>query len=81
MHTIEISDDIYEKAKRTAALDSIDVKTLIEGLVRRHAEYIDLFQHASPDMPPFSLEHYEMDRVPGESEEDYQDRLRMFTTL
>jgi hypothetical protein len=81
MHMIEISDDIYEKAKRTAALDSIDVKTLIEGLVRRHAEYIELFQDASPDMPPFSLEHYEMDRVPGESEEDYQDRLRMFTTL
>lgn len=57
------------------------MKTLIEGLVRRHAEYIELFQDASPDMPPFSLEHYEMDRVPGESEEDYQDRLRMFTTL
>lgn len=81
MHTIEISDDIYEKAKRTAALDSIDVKTLIEGLVRRHAEYIELFRDASPGMPPFSLEHYEMDHVPGESEEDYQDRLRMFTTL
>jgi hypothetical protein len=81
MHTIEISDDIYEKAKRTAALDSIDAKTLIEGLVRRHAEYIGLFQDASPEIPPFSLEHYEMDRVPGESEEDYQDRLRMFTTL
>ena len=81
MHTIEISDDIYEKAKRTAALDSIDVKTLIEGLVRRHAEYIELFQDASPDMPRFSLEHYEMDRVPGESEKDYQERLRMFTTL
>jgi predicted CopG family antitoxin len=81
MHTIEISDDIYEKAKRTAALDSIDVKTLVEGLVRRHVEYIELFQDASPDMPRFSLEHYEMDRVPGESEEDYQERLRMFTTL
>jgi hypothetical protein len=51
MHTIEISDDIYEAARRTAALDSIDVKTLIEGLVRRHAEYIELFQESSPEMP------------------------------
>jgi hypothetical protein len=81
MHTIEISDDIYEAARRTAALDSIDVKTLIEGLVRRHVEYIDLFQESSPEMLPFSLEHYEMDHVPGEAEEDYQDRLRMFTSL
>ncbi len=81
MHTIEISDDIYEAARRTAALDSIDVNTFIEGLVRRHVEYIDLFQESSPDMPPFSLEHYEMDLIPGESEKDYQERLRMFTSL
>ena len=74
MHTIEISDEAYEAAKRTAALDSIDVTTLVESLVRRHAEYIELFQEASPAMPRFSLEHYEMGRIPGESEEDYQDR-------
>jgi hypothetical protein len=37
-----------------------------------------LFQASSADMPPSSPEHYEMDRVPGESEEDDQDRLRMF---
>ncbi|MDI4235545.1 hypothetical protein AAFX91_34035 [Bradyrhizobium sp. 31Argb] len=81
MHTIEISDETYEAARRTAALDSIDVKTLIESLVRRHAEYIEVFHERASEMPPFSLEHYEMDRVPGESEEDYQDRLRMFTSL
>jgi len=81
MHTIEISDDVYEAARRTAALDSIDVNTLIEGLVRRHVEYIDLFRESSADLPPFSLERYEMDRTPGEAEEDYQDRLRMFTSL
>jgi hypothetical protein len=81
MHTIEISDEAYEAAKRTAALDSIDVPTLVESLVHRHAQYISLFQEASPEMPPFNLEQYEMDRVPGEAEEDYQDRLRMFTSL
>lgn len=72
MHTIEISDEAYEAAKRTAALDSIDVPTLVESLVHRHAEYIRVFQEVPPAMRPFSLEHYEMDRVPGESEEDYR---------
>ena len=81
LHTIEIGDDVYEAARRTAALDSIDVNTLIEGLVRRHVEYIDLFRESSPDLLPFSLEFYEMDRTPREAEEDYQDRLRMFTSL
>jgi hypothetical protein len=57
MHTIEISDKTYETAKRIAALDSIDVPTLIKSLVRRHAEYIDLFQEASSEKRPFSLEH------------------------
>jgi hypothetical protein len=55
MHTIEISDKTYETAKRIAALDSIDVQTLIESLVRRHAEYIDMFQEASSEKPLFSL--------------------------
>jgi hypothetical protein len=55
MHTIEISDETYETAKRIAALDSIDVQTLIESLVRRHAEYIDFFQEASSEKRPFSL--------------------------
>jgi hypothetical protein len=56
MHTIEISDKTYETAKRIATLDSIDVQTLIESLVRRHAEYIDMFQKASSEKRPFSLE-------------------------
>ncbi|MVT64851.1 hypothetical protein GPL21_06990 [Bradyrhizobium pachyrhizi] len=51
MHAIEISDKVYEMAKRIADLDDIDVQTLIECLVRRHAEYINLFQDASPDTP------------------------------
>lgn len=56
MHRIEISDETYETAKRIAALDSIDVRTLIESLVRRHAEYIDMFQEASAEKRSFSLE-------------------------
>lgn len=47
MHTIDISDRAYD-------LDGIDVQILIENLVRRHAEYIDLFQGVSPETQ-FSL--------------------------
>jgi hypothetical protein len=54
MHAIEINDKVYETAKRIADLDGIDVQSLIESLVRRHAEYIDVFQDSSPDTP-FSL--------------------------
>jgi hypothetical protein len=57
MHTIEISDKTYETAKRIAALDGIDVQALIESLVRRHAEYIEMFQEASSEKCPFSLGH------------------------
>jgi hypothetical protein len=57
MHTIEISDKTYETAKRIAALDGIDVQVLIESLVRRHAEYIEIFQEASSEKRPFSLGH------------------------
>nr|WP_249808597.1 Uma2 family endonuclease [Bradyrhizobium sp. 48] len=36
--------------------------------------------HASiePESPPFSLENYELDRVPGETDEEYADRLALF---
>jgi hypothetical protein len=37
---IELSDDVFEAAQRTAAMDNIDVNTFLEGLVRRHAEYV-----------------------------------------
>jgi hypothetical protein len=32
-------------------------------------------------MPRFSLEHYELDRVPGETDEDYAARRAMFENL
>ena len=56
VHTIEISDTTHETAKRIAALDNIDVQTLIESLVLRHAEYIDMLQEASSEKRPFGLE-------------------------
>jgi hypothetical protein len=32
-------------------------------------------------MPRFSLEHYELDRVPGETDEEYAARRAMFENL
>jgi hypothetical protein len=56
MHTVEINGKAHETAKRIAALDGIDVQTLIESLVLRHARYIDVFQEASSEKRPFGLE-------------------------
>jgi len=76
--TVEISADVFEVARRTAALDKVDVATLVESLVRRHAEYIETLDKLAPTMPRFSLDHYEMQRDPGESDTDYQARLELF---
>jgi hypothetical protein len=43
---IEISDTTYQTAMRIAALDDVDMGTLIEDLVLRHAQYIDMLQKA-----------------------------------
>ena len=37
---VEISADVFEVARRAAALDKVDVATLVESLVRRHAEFL-----------------------------------------
>jgi hypothetical protein len=36
--TVEISDDVFEVAKRAAAIDKVDVTTLLESLIRSRAE-------------------------------------------
>jgi hypothetical protein len=76
--TVEISADIFEVARRTAALDKVDVATLLESLVKRHAEYIDTLEELAPSMPSFSLANYEMQRDPGETEEEYEGRKSLF---
>ena len=40
MQTIEISDTTYQMAMRIAALDDIDMGTLIEDLELRHAQHV-----------------------------------------
>jgi hypothetical protein len=76
--TVEISDDVFEVAKRAAAIDKVDVTTLLESLVRSRAEYLDALGDLSSHMPRFNLDHYEMQRDPGETDEEYEDRKSLF---
>lgn len=36
--TVEISEDVFQVAKRAAAIDRVDVKTLLESVVRSRVE-------------------------------------------
>lgn len=76
--TVEISDDVFEVAKRAAAIDKVDVTTLLESLVRSRAGYLDALGDLSSRMPRFSLDRYEMQRYPGETDEEYEDRKSLF---
>jgi hypothetical protein len=75
--TVSISDDAYAAAERMAALDHVTVEVLIESLVKRHAEYIDTLNSFS-ELPRFSLDEYELQRDPDETDEEYQARLNLF---
>ncbi len=75
---VEIPSDVFQVAQRTAALDSVDVPTLLEGLIRRHAQYVEAFEGAVRSVPVFSLDAYEMQRDPDETDERYEARLSLF---
>lgn len=76
--TVEINADVFEMARRTAALDKVDVPTLVESLVKRHVEYIGSLQELGQDMPRFSLDHYDLQRDPDETDEEYESRKNLF---
>jgi hypothetical protein len=73
--TVEISAEVFEVAKRAAAIDKVDVTTL---LVRSRAECLEALDDLSTHLPRFSLDHYEMQRDPGETDEEYEDRKSLF---
>lgn len=75
--TVSISDDAYSAAQRIAEIVHVSVGVLIESLVKRHAEYIDTLNDFS-DVPRFSLDDYEMQRDPSETDEHYEARLDLF---
>lgn len=76
--TVEISEDAFEIAKRTAAIDDVDVATLLENLVRSRADYLETLSDVASHMPRFSLDDYEMQRDPGETDEEYERRKSLF---
>ncbi|GJD98717.1 MULTISPECIES: hypothetical protein [Methylobacterium] len=75
---VAIKADVYEAAQRVAKLDNVDVSTLVEDLVRRHSEYVAALGDLDPAIPTFDLEHYELQRDPGEDDADYEARLSLF---
>jgi hypothetical protein len=73
--TIEVNADFFEVAQRTAALNKVDVPTLVESLARRHAEYFETLEEIASDMPRFSLANYELQRDPGEATAQFEALL------
>src|SRR5699024_8342387 len=75
--TITISSETYSAAQRVADLDHVSIDILIDSLLKRHIEYINQMKNFS-DMPRFSLDDYEMQRDPDETDEEYRTRLELF---
>jgi len=74
---IILSSETYAAVKRASDLEGVTVATLIEDLVKQHVEYVE--EHTSfAQLPRFSLDEYELQRDPGETEEGYQARLHLF---
>ncbi|GMO25549.1 hypothetical protein [Bradyrhizobium sp. TM233] len=71
--TVHLDDELYDKASRVARLDNVSVKELVEDVMRRHLDYVEVVQDFSK-MPPLALENYELHRDADESDEDYAFR-------
>lgn len=75
--TVHLNDELYDRASRVARLDNVSVKELVEEVMRRHLDYLEVVEDFSK-MPPFSLESYELHRDVDESDEDYAFRRSLF---
>lgn len=75
--TVHLDDELYDKASRVARLDNVSVKELVEDVMRRHLDYVEVVQDFSK-MPPFSLGNYELHRDANETDEDYAFRRSLF---
>lgn len=74
---VQIEDQLFEKARVLANMDHISVEELVIGSLRHRIEYIERMFEIF-DLPEFSLDNYEMHRVPGETDAEYEDRLNLF---
>ncbi len=76
-HTVDLDPSTYAAAKQMAERERVSIEALLGSLVRHRAEYMDSFEQIG-EGDRFSLADWEMDRVPGESDEDYETRLNLF---
>ncbi|MGD5592440.1 hypothetical protein QUT28_22620, partial [Xanthomonas citri pv. citri] len=68
---------LYDKASRVARPDNVSVKELVEDVMRRHLDYVEVVQEFSR-MVPFSLDNYELHRDADETDEDFVLRRSLF---
>ena len=73
-HSINLDRSTYSAAKDMAEREHMTVEALFESLVRDRAEYVETFDRVDG----FNLSDWEMDRNPGESDEQYEARLALF---
>lgn len=75
--TVKLDDDLFARASELASWDKLSVEELVANALRRHVEYVAHVRDI-PRLPPFSLEDYELQRDPGESDAEYEARRALF---
>ncbi|TYL90609.1 hypothetical protein FXB40_31400 [Bradyrhizobium rifense] len=45
--TVHLDDELYDKASRVARLDNVSVNELVEDVMRRHLDYVEVVQDFS----------------------------------
>jgi hypothetical protein len=73
----DLDDELYSKASRLTGLDNLSVEDLVANALRRHLDYVDVVEDFSR-ITPVSLENYELQRDPDESNDDYAFRRSLF---
>lgn len=76
-HSVDLDPSVYAKAKQMAEREHVTIEVLLGSLVRHRADYVDSFEQMGAE-EGFSLADWEMDRVPGESDAEYEARLDLF---
>ena len=74
---IAVDEDLLSQARKVADLDRLSVEQLALSALRHHVEYIAAVSEFA-DMPPFSLDNYELQRDADETDEEFEIRLGLF---
>jgi hypothetical protein len=74
---VRLDDALFQKASRSARLENVSIEDLLESALRRHLEHAEAAEEFSR-MAPFSLNDYELQRDPDESDKDFAFRRSLF---